>query len=268
MEQELSGPAALSFWDDWRVTNQPQQRTKRARFKKAWNLQEHARFLEALNMHGKGKWRDIAAWVGTRSAAQCQSHAQKFFDREQVRHQEHAHTEFADLPCSRAPLARKLRKRSIHDIRDPLLIRKELARQEDEQRAREERHARRAAAHERKLLHAKVSFIETRLRGHIERFVREHALTSPTKRLASNLRSNVQKCTQEWKASHMREQLASIEHASDKSETCGTEEELVPVVVMVPEDSLPTETKVFHLRKPLVLNMSDDAVSDTLDSHR
>lgn len=43
-----------------------------------WTDDEHAKFLDALLIHGKD-WDKIQAHVGTRDAAHIRSHAQKFF---------------------------------------------------------------------------------------------------------------------------------------------------------------------------------------------
>lgn len=72
---------------------------RKSRFKVSWTEDEHRRFLEGLRIHGKGKWKQIAQIVKSRNANQCQSHAQKYFARQQLE-----------------PGQRK--KRSIHDITD------------------------------------------------------------------------------------------------------------------------------------------------------
>lgn len=264
-EEELDGQAALSFWERWRATNQTEQRTKRARFKRAWSLQEHARFLEALTLYGKGKWKDIAAYVGTRSAAQCQSHAQKFFGRAEVQLRMQSAADATEAPAIPASKVRTLCKRSIHDIRDPNLIRSELARQEDERRARAERHARRAAARQRKLLDTNASLIETRLRDHLERFVQAHASMPPRKRLVSNMRRSVQKCTQEWKTCRLMEAFNDASTADGRPAATASDDEHIPVVFMVPEESLPVDAKVFHLRKPVALAGIHHPAGDTLE---
>lgn len=46
-----------------------------------WTPDEHARFLEALGVHGAKDVRAIASFVGTRNATQVRTHAQKFFLR-------------------------------------------------------------------------------------------------------------------------------------------------------------------------------------------
>lgn len=43
-----------------------------------WTLDEHFRFIEALQQYGK-EWRRVQQHVGTRSSTQARSHAQKFF---------------------------------------------------------------------------------------------------------------------------------------------------------------------------------------------
>lgn len=42
-----------------------------------WSFEEHIKFIEAIVDHGKN-WKDVQKYVGTRSAAQARSHAQKF----------------------------------------------------------------------------------------------------------------------------------------------------------------------------------------------
>ena len=83
---------------------------RRLPFKTGWSKEEHIRFLNGLQIHGKGShiwtastkvttfvgaWKEIAQIVGSRNATQVQSHAQKYFMRQKQE---------------------KRNKRSIHDL--------------------------------------------------------------------------------------------------------------------------------------------------------
>lgn len=47
----------------------------------AWTLDEHNRFLEALERYPSGPWKTIALFVGSRTTRQTMAHAQKYRER-------------------------------------------------------------------------------------------------------------------------------------------------------------------------------------------
>lgn len=55
---------------------------KKEQYKHGWTKQEHFLFLQGLQTHGRGAWKQIAGDVRSRTATQVQSHAQKFFLRQ------------------------------------------------------------------------------------------------------------------------------------------------------------------------------------------
>uniref|UniRef100_K3WVM0 Uncharacterized protein n=1 Tax=Globisporangium ultimum (strain ATCC 200006 / CBS 805.95 / DAOM BR144) TaxID=431595 RepID=K3WVM0_GLOUD len=46
-----------------------------------WTTEEHDRFLVALKDYPQGPWKAIAEYVGSRSARQVQTHAQKYYEK-------------------------------------------------------------------------------------------------------------------------------------------------------------------------------------------
>lgn len=46
-----------------------------------WTQEEHERFLQALTLYPRGPWREVARHVGSRSARQVQTHAQKYNEK-------------------------------------------------------------------------------------------------------------------------------------------------------------------------------------------
>eukprot|EP00644_Phytophthora_capsici_P009425 jgi/Phyca11/533392/estExt2_fgenesh1_pg.C_PHYCAscaffold_130098 len=46
-----------------------------------WSQEEHNKFLVAIKLYPNGPWRKIAAYIGTRSIRQVQTHAQKYHEK-------------------------------------------------------------------------------------------------------------------------------------------------------------------------------------------
>ncbi|GMF30897.1 unnamed protein product [Phytophthora fragariaefolia] len=46
-----------------------------------WSQEEHTKFLVAIKLYPHGPWRKVAAYVGTRSIRQVQTHAQKYHEK-------------------------------------------------------------------------------------------------------------------------------------------------------------------------------------------
>lgn len=66
---------------------------KRGPYKKGWTKEEHILFLNGLQIHGKGAWKEISMIVRTRTPTQIQSHAQKYFlrQKQQVKNKRSIH---------------------------------------------------------------------------------------------------------------------------------------------------------------------------------
>ncbi|KAL3660831.1 hypothetical protein V7S43_014233 [Phytophthora oleae] len=46
-----------------------------------WSQEEHNKFLVAIKLYPHGPWRKVAAYIGTRSIRQVQTHAQKYHEK-------------------------------------------------------------------------------------------------------------------------------------------------------------------------------------------
>ncbi|KAG6616690.1 myb domain-contaning protein [Phytophthora cinnamomi] len=58
-----------------------------ARSRQLWTTAEHDRFLEALELYPSGPWKVIADHIGTRTARQAMTHAQKYREKIERRKQ-------------------------------------------------------------------------------------------------------------------------------------------------------------------------------------
>lgn len=73
-----ASPAMSSHSDDPFQPLASSPATARSTSGSAWTEEEHARFLLGLDMFPSGPWKAIARCVGTRTARQTMSHAQKY----------------------------------------------------------------------------------------------------------------------------------------------------------------------------------------------
>lgn len=60
-----------------------EKKGKKVSFRQGWTREEHIRFLLGVQKYGKGNWKSISKIVTTKSPKQVQSHAQKYFLRQQ-----------------------------------------------------------------------------------------------------------------------------------------------------------------------------------------
>lgn len=78
-KKDFGKPTAPSDGNSVYLTKPP---IKRGPYKRGWTKEEHMLFLNGLQIHGKGAWKEISMIVQTRTPTQIQSHAQKYFLRQ------------------------------------------------------------------------------------------------------------------------------------------------------------------------------------------
>lgn len=79
-QQQINPAYQLVMTPNRNPTPRPRKPYTTTKVREMWSTSEHERMLEGLRLY-KRDWAKVTQFVGTRSAAQVRSHAQKYFDK-------------------------------------------------------------------------------------------------------------------------------------------------------------------------------------------
>lgn len=253
-EQTLKGQEALAYLDSERDVKTSDMHARR--FKRSWSLEEHALFLEALAQHGRGKWKKVAECIGTRTAVQCQSHAQKFFGRTSSQQQ-------VPFPWNNASADGRqgahptTRKRSIHDMRVIDEVQAESQKRLERQMRKKERESRQKAAIERREQERAAALEERMLQ---ERAARR-AVADSVKPLSQRKIAEVLLSVRKSSSGFLKKAIMDARIDPSKPED-DDDHVWVPVPFQIPVAALPPNVMIHYLRNPYVIRGSTQSTSE------
>ncbi|KAK4534893.1 hypothetical protein CDCA_CDCA03G0918 [Cyanidium caldarium] len=269
-ERWLEGTEAMTFLDAQPMENgESEAPTGGMRFKRAWTLQEHARFLEGMACFGRGKWKQVAQVVGTRNAVQCQSHAQKFFGRHaepnaeatpptpSQRRRSAAVVESPPTPPAAPSSSQRMhRKRSIHDYRDTAEARAEAARMEELERQRQEREASRHALRMARKRQRDCTLTMRSLQTETAKMATRDVVVPLDAEGVSELLRCLRRCCDRHLRQELRAEMERAEQVANEQQD-DEDNQLVPVRFVIPEHLLPKQVKVHRLRRAVPMASSE-----------